>query len=182
MASQRWEIDSGHSGIHFSVRHMVIAKVRGKFARWSATLLAESSDLRDAVIEAVIDTSSIDTGLADRDTHLRGGDFFDVEKYPEMTFKSTRVERLSDDTLRLTGELTIRDVTREVVLEVEHSAETQDPWGNLRVGFTAKTSIERKEFGLTWNQALEAGGVLVGDRVDIEIEIEAVKQSAAKAA
>ncbi len=182
MASEKWEIDSSHSGIHFSVRHMVVAKVRGQFARWSGTVSAEDGDLARASVNVVIDASSIGTGVADRDTHLKSADFLDVARHPEMTFKSTRVEKLGDDRLRVVGELTIRGTTREVVLDVEYDGQTKDPWGNVRAGFSAKTSIERKDFGLSWNQVLEAGGVLVGDRVAIEIEVEAVKQTATKAA
>ena len=182
MALEKWEIDSSHSGIHFSVRHMVVAKVRGQFARWSGSVLAEDGDLGRAQVEAVIDASSIQTGVADRDTHLRSADFLDVASFPEITFKGSRVEKVSDEALRLTGDLTIRGVTREVALDVEYSGKTKDPWGNERVGFTAKTAIERQDVGLTWNQVLEAGGVMVGDRIAIEIEVETVKQSAAKAA
>ncbi len=182
MALEKWEIDSSHSGVHFSVRHMVVAKVRGQFARWTGSFLAEGGDLGRASANVVIDASSIDTGVADRDTHLKSPDFFDVANYPEITFKSTRVDKESDEALRVTGDLTIRGVTREVVLEVEYAGRTKDPWGNERAGFTAKTAIDRKDFGLTWNQLLEAGGVMVGDRIAIEIEVEAVKQTAVKAA
>lgn len=182
MALEKWEIDSSHSGVHFSVRHMVVAKVRGQFARWTGSILAEDGDLGRASANVVIDASSIDTGVADRDTHLKSPDFFDVANYPEITFESTRVEKESDEALRVTGDLTIRGVTREVVLEVEYAGRTKDPWGNERAGFTAKTAIDRKDFGLTWNQLLEAGGVMVGDRIAIEIEVEAVKQTAVKAA
>ena len=114
--------------------------------------------------------------------HLRSADFFDVASHPEITFKSTRVEKFGEEQLRVVGDPTIRGVTRDVVLEVEYAGQTKDPWGNVRAGFAAKTSIDRKDFGLTWNQLLEAGGVMVGDRIDIEIEIEAVKQTAVKAA
>jgi polyisoprenoid-binding protein YceI len=182
MTSEKWEIDSSHSGVHFSVRHMVVAKVRGQFARWSGSVLAEEGDFARATVNVVIDASSIETGVADRDTHLKSADFLDVANFPELTFKSRRVEKQSDEALRVTGELTIRGVTREVVLDVEYAGSTKDPWGNERAGFTAKTAIDRKDFGLTWNQVLEAGGVMVGDRVAIEIEVEAVKQSAVKAA
>lgn len=182
MALEKWEIDSSHSGVHFSVRHMVIAKVRGQFARWSGNVLAEDGDLARATVEVVIDASSIDTGVADRDGHLKSSDFLDVASFPEITFKSKRVEQQSDEALRVTGELSIHGVTREVTLDVEYSGRTKDPWGNERAGFTAKTAIERKDFGLTWNQVLEAGGVLVGDRINIEIEIEAVKQTVTQAA
>jgi polyisoprenoid-binding protein YceI len=182
MTIEKWEIDSSHSGIHFSVRHMVVAKVRGQFARWTGTVRAEDAGFSRAQVEVVIDAASIDTGVADRDTHLKSADFLDVAQHPEITFKGKRVEKLSDERLKVFGDLTIRGATREVVLDVEYAGQTTDPWGNLRAGFSAKTSVERKEFGLTWNQALEAGGVLVGDRIDIEIEVEAVKQSATKAA
>lgn len=177
MAAERWEIDSGHSGVHFSVRHMVLAKVRGKFTRWSGAVLAEDGDEARAALDVVIDASSIDTGVADRDTHLKSPDFLDVARYPEITFKAERPERLGPERLRVSGVLTIRGVARPVVLDVEYAGRTKDPWGHERAGFTAKTSIDRKDFGLTWNQLLETGGVVVGDRVDIEIEVEAVKQA-----
>ena len=180
MALEKWEVDSSHSGIHFSVRHLVIAKVRGQFARWSGTILVEGDDLARASVNVVIDTTSIETGVADRDTHLKSADFLDSANHPEIAFKSKRVENLGDDKLRVVGDLTIRAVTREVGLDVEYAGRTKDPWGNERTGFAARTSIERKDFGLTWNQVLEAGGVMVGDRVDIEIEIEAVKQPDSK--
>jgi polyisoprenoid-binding protein YceI len=129
-----------------------------------------------------VDASSIDTGVADRDAHLKSPDFFDVTSFPEITFRSKGVEKQSDEAFRVTGDLSIRGVTREIVLDVEYAGRTQDPWGNERAGFTAKTALDRKDFGLTWNQVLEAGGVMVGDRVTIEIEVEAVRQSAVKAA
>ena len=182
MAIERWEIDSSHSGIHFSVRHMVIAKVRGQFARWSGTVLAQDGDLGRASVDVVIDASSLQTGVADRDTHLQSPDFFDVARFPEITFSGKRVEQLGGNRLRVFGDLTIRGVTREVVLDVEDAGRTRDPWGNERAGFAAKTAIDRKDFGLTWNQLLETGGLMVGDRIEIEIEVEAVKQVASKAA
>jgi polyisoprenoid-binding protein YceI len=181
MAKQIWEIDSSHSGVHFTVRHLVVAKVRGQFARWSGRLRVEDGDLASAAVEVVIDASSIDTGVADRDAHLRSADFLDVEKFPEITFHGKTAEKRGE-VLTVRGDLTIHGVTREAALEVEYAGETKDPWGNQRVGFSARTAIDRKDFGLTWNQALEAGGVLVGDRIAIEIEIEAVKQTAEKAA
>jgi polyisoprenoid-binding protein YceI len=177
--AQRWEIDSSHSGIHFSVRHMVVAKVRGRFARWSGAVVTDGGDLSNANVAIVIDASSIQTGVADRDAHLKSADFFDVANYPELTFKSKRVEPLGRDRLALTGDLTIRGVTREVVLEVEDAGRTKDPWGNERAGFAAKGSIDRKDFGLSWNQILETGGLMVGERIDIEIEVEAVRQAPA---
>lgn len=182
MALERWEIDSGHSGIHFSVRHMVVARVRGKFARWSGALVAEDGDPGRASVEVTIDAASIDTGVADRDAHLKSADFLDVASHPEITFNGRRSERLDDHRLRLTGDLTIRGFAREVVLDVEYAGRTKDPWGNERSGFSARTSIDRQAFGLTWNQILEAGGLMVGDRVDIEIEVEAVRQKVETAA
>jgi polyisoprenoid-binding protein YceI len=182
MALEKWEIDSSHSGIHFSVRHMVVAKVRGKFARWGGSVLAEDGDLARAQVSVIIDASSIETGVAERDVHLKSPDFLDVARFPEIAFKSSGVEKQSDQMLRVSGDLTIHGVTRGVMLDVEYAGRTTDPSGNERAGFTAKTAIERSDFGLTWNQALEAGGVLVGDRINIEIEVEAVKQSAEKAA
>lgn len=182
MTIERWEIDSSHSGIHFSVRHLVIAKVRGKFARWSGALSVPDGDLGRATVDVTIDATSIDTGVADRDTHLKSADFFDVERFPEITFKGARVEAQADGEFRLIGELTIHGVTREVALEVEATGRTMDPWGNERLGFEAKTSVDRKQFGLAWNQVLETGGVMVGDKVEIELEIEAVKQVAVQAA
>jgi polyisoprenoid-binding protein YceI len=182
MEREKWEIDSSHSGIHFSVRHLVIAKVRGQFARWSATVLAESGDFSRAAVDVLIDASSIETGVADRDTHLKSADFLDAAKYPELSFHGERVEKVSADRLKVRGDLTIHGVTREIVLDVEYAGRTKDPYGNERAAFSAKTSIDRREFGLTWNQLLEAGGVMVGERIDIEIEVEAVKQTASKAA
>ena len=182
MSIERWEIDSSHSGIHFSVRHLVIAKVRGQFSRWTGSLTVPAGDFSHASLEVIIDAASIDTGVADRDVHLRSADFLDAERYPELRFRSTGVERAGDDRLRVVGELTIKDVTREVALDVEALGLAKDPWGHERAAFSGKTSVDRREFGLTWNQALETGGVLVGERIDIEIEIQAVKQAATKVA
>lgn len=177
-----WNIDATHSGINFSIRHMVVAKVRGRFAKYTGTLELDDDDLTRSAVEATIDASSIDTGTAQRDEHLRSADFFDVEKFPELRFRSQRIEKVDDARYRVLGELTIRDVTREVALDVEYGGRAKDPWGNERIGFVAKTALDRKDFGLKWNQALEAGGVLVGDRVDIELEVQAVKAAAVQAA
>lgn len=177
--TERWEIDSSHSSIQFSVRHLVIAKVRGQFSRWTGTLqVPPDRDFTQASLDVVIDASSIDTGVADRDAHLKSGDFFDVERYPELTFRSGAVEKVSDERLKVSGTLTIRGTSRPVTLDVDVHGFAKDPWGHERAAFTAKTHVDRKEFGLTWNQALETGGVMVGDRIDIEIEIEAVRQAA----
>lgn len=182
MRTERWEIDSSHSSVHFSVRHLVIAKVRGAFARWSGTVQVPDGDFSKATVSVTIDASSIQTGVDQRDAHLKSPDFFDVAEYPELRLVGRRVEARSLSELDVVGDLTIKGITREVVLRVEQHGQAKDPWGNQRAAFTAKTSIDRKEFGLTWNQALETGGVMVGDRVEIEAEIEAVKQVEAQVA
>jgi polyisoprenoid-binding protein YceI len=161
---------------------MVVSKVRGRFAKFTGTVALDESDLTRSSVEATIDASSIDTGSAQRDDHLKSADFFDVERFPEIRFLSTRIEKVSGDRYRLTGELTIHGVTRSVALETEYGGRGKDPWGNERVGFTAKGAIDRKDFGLVWNQALETGGVLVSDRVDLELEVQAVRAAATKAA
>lgn len=177
-----WNIDSAHSGINFSVRHMVVSRVRGRFAKYQGTVELDPKDLTRSRVDVSIDAASIDTGTPERDAHLRSADFFDVENYPELRYVSQRVERTGDDRYRIIGELTIRDVTRPVVLEVEYGGRAVDPWGNERAGFAARASVDRKEFGLGWNQVLEAGGVLVGDRVDIDIELQLVRAAAERAA
>jgi polyisoprenoid-binding protein YceI len=182
MANGSWNIDPAHSGVHFSVRHMVFSKVRGRFGAFSGTLQGDEGDLASARVTAEIDAASIDTGTPDRDNHLRSADFFDVERFPKLRFGSKRIESLGGDRYRLVGDLTIRDVTREVALEVESAGVAKDPWGNTRVAFSARASLDRREFGLVWNQVLEAGGVLVGEKVDVEIEVQAVKVAAAQAA
>jgi polyisoprenoid-binding protein YceI len=180
MANENWQVDGAHSSVNLTVRHMVISKVRGHFAKWNAKLALDTADLSRSSLDVEIDAASIETGVADRDNHLRSPDFLDVQKYPALRYKSRRVEALSKERLRVVGDLTIRNVTREVVLDVEYGGQGKDPWGNQRIGFTATASLNRKDFGLTWNQALETGGVLVADRVDIEIELQAIKQAAAK--
>ena len=182
MAQQNWQVDGAHSAVNLTVRHMVISKVRGHFAKWNAKLALDMADLTKSSVEVEIDAASIDTGVSDRDTHLRSSDFLDAQKYPTLTYRSRKVEVVSKERLRVVGDLTIRGVTREVPLDVEVGGQGKDPWGNVRAGFSATTSINRKDFGLTWNQALETGGVLVADRVDIEIELEAIQQAAAKVA
>ncbi len=177
-----WNVDAAHSGIHFSVRHMVVSRVRGRFAQYKGSVQLDESDLTRSSFEVEIDAASIDTGTPERDVHLRSADFFDVEAHPTLNYRSRRIERLADDRYRVFGELTIRGVTRDVALEVEYGGQAADPWGNQRVGFVARAAIERKDFGLGWNQVLEAGGVLVGDRVDIDIELELVKAAKEQAA
>ncbi len=144
--------------------------------------MVPDGDLGRAVVNVTIDASSIDTGVADRDAHLKSADFFDVATHPEITFRTERVEPQGQDRLSLVGPLTMKGVTREVTFDVEAHGQAADPWGNLRAAFTAKTAIDRRDFGLTWNQALETGGVVVGERVDIEVDLETVRQAAAKVA
>jgi polyisoprenoid-binding protein YceI len=177
-----WNIDAAHSTVGFTIRHMVFAKVRGRFGKYEGTLRIDEDDVTRSSVDVTIDAGSIDTGNPDRDTHLRSAEFFEVEKFPELRFRSTRVEGDARGTLRVTGELTIRDVTREIVLEADFAGRGVDPWGNARIGYVAKASIDRKDFGLRWNQVLEAGGVLVGDRVELEFDVQAVTTAAALAA
>lgn len=174
---QTYTIDPSHSSANFSIKHMMIAKVHGGFEKLSGKLTYDPANPQSAEIEVRVEAASINTREAQRDTHLRSADFFDVEKYPELTFKSTRVEGTVGE-LKLTGELTIHGVTRTVTFDVEGpSEEMKDPWGNSKIGASANAKIKRKDFGLTWNAALEAGGFLVGDDVSINLDIQFVKQA-----
>lgn len=174
--STTWQIDTAHSSANFSIKHMMIAKVHGGFEKLSGTLHYDASEVTKSYVEASIDAASINTREAQRDGHLKSADFFDVEKYPTIDFKSKRVEKDGDD-LKVTGDLTIRGVTKEIVLDVEGpSAEMKDPYGNIKIGISATTKIKRKDFGLTWNAALEAGGVLVGDDVTISLDVQFAKK------
>jgi polyisoprenoid-binding protein YceI len=175
MATNHWDIDVGHSAIHFWVRHMVISKVHGRFARWSGAIELDEQDLTRSSVKVRIDAGSIDTQVADRDAHLRSADFLDVAKHPEIIFESTRIESVGDG-YRVVGDLRLHGVVREVTLEAEFNGLGKDPWGNERAGFSAKAALDRKDYGLVWNAALETGGVLVGEKVEITIELEAVKK------
>lgn len=152
----------------------MVAKVRGRFTKWAGQVSLDEADLTKSSVSASIDVSSIDTGVADRDGHLKSPDFFDVQNHPSMTFTSKRVQKNSDTSYTVFGDLAIRGTTKEVPLNVELGGRGKDPWGNQRIGFSATASIDRKDFGLTWNQALETGGILVGDKVNIEIELQAI--------
>jgi polyisoprenoid-binding protein YceI len=174
-----YEIDPAHSSASFKVRHMMIANVKGSFNKLEGSVVFDARNPEAARIDARIDAASIDTREPQRDAHLRSADFLDVENYPQLTFRSKSVKSIGENEYELTGDLTIRGVTREVKLQVESTPEVKDPWGNLRVGATATTVINRKDFGLTWNTALETGGVLVGDRVDITLDLEFVKKAQA---
>ena len=171
-----WKLDPVHTVAEFKVKHMMITNVKGHFTGVSGVLTLDESDITNSQVEATIDVATINTREADRDTHLKSGDFFDVEKYPTLTFRSTRVQRKADDELTVTGDLTIHGITREAVLNVEGpTAPGKDPWGNTRIGLSAATKINRKDFGLTWNAALETGGILVGEDITISIDTEFVK-------
>ena len=182
MTTYNWSIDAAHSGIYFSIRHMVVSKVRGRFAKYAGTIHLDESDLTRSDVVVMIDAASLDTGVPDRDAHLRAPDFFDVEKFPELRFRSRRIEKVADAKYRVIGDLTIRDVTRDLTMDVEYGGKAKDPLGDERAGFVATASIDRKDFGLQWNQVLEAGVAIVGDRVDIELDIEAIRKAAMQAA
>jgi polyisoprenoid-binding protein YceI len=182
MAATTWNIDTTHSSITFSIRHLVIAKVRGHFKTFTGTVVLDDADLRRSSVNVDIDAASIDTHEPKRDEHLRSADFFDVAQFPRLTFASKRVEVEGTQVVRVVGDLSIHGVTREVTLAVEDAGRAKDPWGNQRAAFNASTSIDRKDFGLKWNQALEAGGVLVGDKVEISLDVQAVLAAATAAA
>jgi polyisoprenoid-binding protein YceI len=172
-----YQIDPSHSTASFSIKHMMIAKVHGGFEKMSGKLVYDRANPTKSTIEVTIDAASINTRETQRDTHLKSPDFFDVEKYPTITFKSTRIEGAGDE-LKVIGDLTIHGVTKPVTLDVEGpSEELKDPWGNSKIGASGQTKIKRKDFGLTWNAALEAGGVLVGDDVTITLDVQFIKQA-----
>ena len=174
-AASTWNIDPAHSGAEFKVKHMMIANVRGKFSGISGVLHRFEADHTQSILEVSIDASTVNTQDAQRDGHLKSADFLDVEKFPTMTFKSTHIEKKGDG-FAVTGDLTIRGVSKPVVLNVEEVSEpAKDPWGNTRIGLTATAKINRKDFGLTWNTTLEAGGVLVGEDVTITLDVEFIK-------
>jgi polyisoprenoid-binding protein YceI len=175
-AATTWNIDPVHSHAEFKVRHMMISNVKGQFKGITGTLKRDGSDLTKSGAEISIEAATINTGDAQRDAHLKSADFFDVEKFPTLTFKSNRISKNKDGVVTVAGELGIHGVTRNVVLEVEGpSAEMKDPWGNTRIGLSATTRINRKDFGLTWNASLETGGILVGDDVNINLDVQFIK-------
>jgi len=171
-----YTIDPDHSNVGFKVRHLMVSNVKGNFEKHSGVVVINDKDITNSKVEVSIDTASVNTGVQKRDAHLRSADFFDVAKYPTMTFVSKKVAKAGKDKLKVTGYLTLHGVTKEVVLDVEGpSKESKDPWGNFRSGAVASTKISRKDFGLVWNAALETGGVAVGDEVTISLEIEMIK-------
>ena len=176
-----WIIDPAHTRATFSAKHMMITNVHGQFNEVEGTVDFNEQDPTRSTVDVKIAAASINTREEKRDAHLKSADFFDVEKYPYLLFKSTRAEKTSENTGRLYGNLTIRDVTKPVVLDVEYNGQAKSPWGTLSAGFTATAKINRKDWGLNWNVALETGGVLVGDAVTINLEVEVVKQAEAQA-
>jgi polyisoprenoid-binding protein YceI len=171
-----WAIDPTHSIAEFAVKHLVVTTVKGRFRELEGVLQIDEAHPEKSSVSATIDVASVDTNQADRDADLRSDNFFNVEKYPKITFRSTRVELRDDTHFRLVGDLTIRDVTKEVVLDGEHEGQVDDPWGGHRAAFTATTEISRKEFNVRYNQLLETGGAVVGDDVKITLHIEAIRQ------
>lgn len=170
-----WQLDKSHTHINFTARHMMISKVRGEFTNYDINVNFDEDNLTNTTVDVTIYADSINTRDEQRDNHLRSGDFFDVENCPVITFKSTRVEQFSENRGRLIGDLTIRGTTREVELDVEYYGVVNSPFGSTNAGFSAKTNINRKDWNLTWNVALETGGWLVSDQINIEIELELVK-------
>jgi polyisoprenoid-binding protein YceI len=172
-----WRVDSTHSLAEFAVRHLMISTVKGRFTEVTGTLIGDDTDPENSSIELTIPVLGIDTRESQRDAHLRSADFFEAERYPEIHFRSTRIARAGKGQFTVTGDLTIRGTTKPVTLTVESGGRGKDPWGGERIGFSTATTINRKDFGLHWNQALEAGGVVVGNEVKISVELELVRSS-----
>jgi polyisoprenoid-binding protein YceI len=175
-ARTTWKIDPAHSHVEFAVRHLMISSVKGRFGVVEGTVVTDEDHPATADVNVTIDAASIDTREAQRDAHLRSADFFDVETYPAITFKSTRVTDVRGDQFTLAGDLTIHGVTRDVTLDVTSEGRAADPWGGQRAGYSATTKINRRDFGLTWNQALETGGFVVGDEIKISLDLELLRQ------
>jgi len=172
-----WTIDPDHSNVGFKVRHLMVSNVKGNFDKHTGAVEINDKDITKSKVEVSIDTNSINTNVQKRDEHLRSAEFFDVAKFPTMTFVSKKVAKAGKDKLKVTGDLTLHGVTKEVVLDVEGpTKESKDPWGNIRKGATATTKINRKDFGLVWNAALETGGVAVGEEITITLAIEMIKK------
>ena len=169
-----WKLDPSHTLVEFSAKHLMITTVKGRITDIDGTIRSDEKNPQNSSVEVVLKAASLDTRTDQRDQHLRSADFLDVEKFPEIKFRSTRIEG-DKESFKLTGDLTIRDVTKPITLDVEFEGRNKDPWGGERVGFSAKGKIDRREFGLTWNQALETGGVVVGNEIKISLEVEAIK-------
>ncbi|MFJ7676695.1 YceI family protein [Peribacillus sp. NPDC046944] len=177
MAKTKWIVDPTHSAIEFSVKHMMIAKVKGSFNKFDANISADPTDLTTAEIDFTVDLSSIDTRNTDRDNHLRSADFFDVEKNPELIFKATDIKKTDDDEYAVTGDVTLHGVTKEETFVMTFEGQGKDPWGTEKAGFSGKGKVKRSDYGLTYNAALETGGVLIGDQITISIDIEAAREA-----
>jgi polyisoprenoid-binding protein YceI len=175
MAMEKWTFDTIHSSVNFWVRHLMVAKVHGRFAKWSGSLAFDDKQLATAQAQVEIDATSIDTKDPQRDGHLRSADFFDVEKYPTLSFKSTSVEDVRGANFKLNGDLTMHGVTKSVTLDVEYAGRAIHPQMGERAGFSAHGTLNRKDWGLVWNQTLDAGGLALGDKIEIHLEIEAAK-------
>lgn len=178
-----WQIDPAHTSVEFAVKHMMFTTVRGRMKDLSGTITVDENNPNHSNVAVEIQAASIDTGVADRDAHLRSADFFDAEQYPTISFRSNRVNgayKKEGDRFQVVGDLTIRDTTAEVTLDCTYQGVGKDPWGGTRAGFSAQCRIDRREWGLKWNQALETGGVLVGNELRIEIDVQAVKQTASQ--
>jgi polyisoprenoid-binding protein YceI len=174
-----WTLDTAHSSFAFSVKHMVVATVRGRFTDFAVDADIDTDDLTKSRATVRVDVASVDTGDTNRDTHLRSADFFHGEEHPQMTFVSTRIESKGGNEYRLIGDLTIRGITKEVVLDGEVNGPVKDPYGNDRIGITGEGTLNRKDFGLNWNALLEAGGAVVADRVKLDVDIELIQKPAA---
>lgn len=176
-----WQIDQAHSEVNFAVRHMMISTVRGQFEKFSGIIEFDPETPENTTIDVTIESASINTKETQRDGHLRSPDFLNVTEFPNLTFESTDVKIISDNQAQLTGDLTIRNITQSVILDVEYAGMAKSPWGTTSAGFSAKATINREDWGLTWNQALETGGWLVGKEIDISIEVELVQQEISEA-
>ncbi len=174
-SAETWNIDPAHSSITFEVTHMVISKVRGRFTDFSGAVNFDGKDISHGSVSVTAKTASVNTDNEDRDEHLRSDEFFDAEKYPTMTFKSTKVSDIKDGKFKLTGDLTIKDVTKEVTFDCEFRGVVNDLWGNIRAGFSAETTINRQDFNVSWSAVLEGGGLALGNDVDLKLEFEAIK-------
>jgi polyisoprenoid-binding protein YceI len=172
-----WNIDLAHSAIHFSARHMVVSKTRGRFAKFSGSIQFDPKELSKGSVNVEIEPASVDTGDAQRDGHLRSPDFFDAEKFPKASFKSTKVTEKGEGKLSIVGDLTLHGITKSVTLDATYDGTGKDPWGGERAGFSATTSIHRPDFGVNFNKTLDTGGLLVGEKVELNLEVEAVKSA-----
>lgn len=173
-AAETYEVDPMHTQILFKVKHLGISTVTGSFKKFQGAIQYDPKNVEKSSVEVTIDTASIDTGIEKRDEHLRSSDFFDVKKYPAATFKSTKIKKVGKGKLAVEGDLTLKGVTKKVMLEVQEGGRAKDPWGNERIAFEAKTALDRKDFGITWNKKLDTGGLVVSEEVKIEIHLEAI--------